>query len=132
MQFKQGVIVPIPKGENDLCCKDNYRGITLLPVISKMFEKCIIQRVEKWAVENNVINAQQGASQAKYSSIHVFWLANEMIAKYREKGNTVYTCTLDTKKAFDTEWQSGLFYKLHKAGLCRSTLFYVYVPHVYQ
>ena len=35
-QLKRAVIIPIPKGKNkDLTNKDNYRGISLLPVINK-------------------------------------------------------------------------------------------------
>ena len=50
-QFKKGVIVPLPKGNKDKCIKDNYRGIMLLPVISKVYEKCVISRVEKLGKE---------------------------------------------------------------------------------
>ena len=62
-QLEKGVIVPIPKGDKDKGLKDNYRVITLLPVISKVFEECIIKRVEKWAKDHNFINRQQGESQ---------------------------------------------------------------------
>ncbi len=34
--FKIGIIVPIPKGDKDRCKQDNYRGITLMPVIAKV------------------------------------------------------------------------------------------------
>ena len=116
-QFKHGIIVPVPKGNKDMCDKDNYRGITLLPVIGKIFEKCILQRVEKWAKENNVINEQQGAAQERCSSMHVSWLVREVIAKHNENGINVYVGMLDQKKAYDTVWQDGLFYILYKAGL---------------
>ena len=116
-QFKKGVIVPIPKGDKDKSCKDNYRGITLLTVISKVYEKCIIKRVENWATMHNMINFQQGAAQRNCSSIHVSWLVQETIAKYIEQDKTVYVSMLDTKKAYDSVWQKGLFYILFEAGL---------------
>ena len=40
--FKTGVIIPIPKGDKDKTLLDNYRGITLMSVIVKVFEKCIM------------------------------------------------------------------------------------------
>ena len=41
--FKHGLIIPIPKGHNtDLSNPSNFRGITLLPCISKLFEKVLL------------------------------------------------------------------------------------------
>ena len=112
LQFKRGMIVPILKGDKDKTIKDSYRGITLLPVIAKVFEKCVIIRLEKWCQLKEVINVQQGATHDNCSSMHVAWLVKECIAKYVDAGHTVYTCLLDTKKAYDSVWQDGLFYTL--------------------
>ena len=116
-QFKKGIIVPVPKGNKDKCNKDNYRGITLLPVISKVFEKCIIIRVERWARKHNIINEQQGAAQLNCSSLNVSWLVQEAIAKNVEIDKNIYICLLDTKKAYDSVWQDGLFYTLYNEGI---------------
>ena len=44
--FKQGLIVPLYKGgKKPKNNKNSYRGITLLPVSNKLFEKCIHNRV---------------------------------------------------------------------------------------
>ena len=44
--FKLGLIIPIPKSHNkDLSIPTTYRGITLLSVISKDFEKVLLNRV---------------------------------------------------------------------------------------
>ena len=43
ISFRQGHIIPILKGQNkDPTNPANYRGITLLPVIAKVFESSII------------------------------------------------------------------------------------------
>ncbi len=40
---EKGIIVPVPKGrDKDLYEKDNYRGITLLSVIYKVYEKLLL------------------------------------------------------------------------------------------
>lgn len=115
--FKKGVIIPIPKGDKNRTIQDNYRGITLIPALAKLFEKWIMLKVENWAKEINLIHNMQGASQPHCSSLQTAWLLRESIAFNREKGNTVYIGLLDTKKAFDTVWQDGLFFKLHEYGL---------------
>ena len=119
--FKKGVIIPIPKGEKDMTDTNNYRRITLLPTITKLFEKCIMNRIEKWSRDKEIIDYQQGAAQPKCSSMHTSWLVNEIISKCKQDGNTVFVAMLDTRKAYDTVWQNGLFYALYKTGICCKT-----------
>ena len=41
--LKHGIIVPIPK-----CNKNNYRGITLMFTIGKVFDNLLLKRYECW------------------------------------------------------------------------------------
>ena len=117
LHFKQGIIVPVPKGNKNKSLQDNYRGITLISVLAKVFEKCFMKRLESWNNDNHVINDLQGATIAKCSSLHTAWLTKETICCNVEQGKSVYVGLLDIKKAYDTVWQDGLFYKLYKLGL---------------
>ena len=116
-QFKIGLLIPIPKGEKDKYIQDNHRGITLLPVLGKVLEKCYMLRLSKWAQEKGIIIELQGANQENCSSIHTAWIVKEMIAQNNEKGKTTYIALLDIQKAFDTVWQGGMLYKLFEAGI---------------
>jgi len=115
--FKVGIIVPIPKGDKDRTRQDSYRGITLMSVIAKIFEKWVLYRIEPWAEGNQCFSQMQGASQSMCSSMHTTWLVRECIADNMEKGKNVYVGLLDIMKAFDSVWQDGLFHKLYKYGL---------------
>ncbi|KAI8491765.1 hypothetical protein Bbelb_305700 [Branchiostoma belcheri] len=42
------------------------------------------------------------------------WL--EVLSHYTERGSRVYGCFLDTRKAFDTVWLYGMFYKVYREG----------------
>ena len=68
--FKRGIIIPIPKGSKDATIMKNNRGITLLSVIAKVYEKLLYKRFEPWAMKNNIINCLQGAAQTGCSSLH--------------------------------------------------------------
>ena len=48
---------------------------------------------------------------------HTSLLLQETIVHNMERGNTVYTAYLDTKKVFDMVWIQGLLYKLFNAGM---------------
>ncbi len=118
MQFKKGIIVPIPKGgKKDVTVKDNSRPITLLPVLYKAFEKIMLQRLDKWLGEHEIICNLQGAAISGCSSTDVVLLLQETIAHHRERKNDVYVVMLDVAKAFDGVWTEGLFYKLFNIGL---------------
>ena len=116
-RLKKGLIVPIPKPGKDSSIKDQNRGLTLLPVVYKLFEMIILEREKKWLHENNVISNLQGAAQESCSSVHVSLLLQETIDYNRSKGETVYMAFLDIQKAFDTVWVEGLIYKLFKLGM---------------
>ena len=115
--FKIGIIVTIPKGDKVKTDQDNYRGITLLSVLSKLYEKCFVCRVEEWARERKLIIDVQGAGKIKCSSLHTAWIVKEAIAVNQEKYGSVYIGILDIRKAFDTLWQDGMLYKLYDVGI---------------
>ena len=117
LYFKRGIIVTLPKGDKNTLYQDNYRGITLITVFAKLFEKCTMYRIEDWNKEAKVIDILQGALIEKCSSLHTAWMVKETVCCNREEGKSVYVGLLDIKKAYDTVWQDGLFYKLYKAGI---------------
>jgi len=48
-RFGTGITVPVVKDRlGDLSCASNYRPITLSPIISKIFEYCILHKYEHW------------------------------------------------------------------------------------
>ena len=106
--FKMGIIIPIPKGTKDQLLRDNYRGITLLPVIGKVYEKVIYYRMTEWAQRQNLLHNLQGAERKYCSSINTAWLIQEAIHNTLEEriysldylipyGKNVY-CTNYTKQ----------------------------------
>ncbi len=108
--MRRGMIVPIPKGNKDPTLPDNNRGITLRSVLGKTYDKILLMRSEEWF--QSVCNEQQGANRTACSSLHTALILRENISCNSSKGKTVYTALLDTRKAFDTVWQDGLFYKM--------------------
>ena len=113
--LKRGIIIPIPKGTLDQSIRSNNRGITIVSVILKVFQKIVLKR--------HILNTGeefdhlQGAAQSKSSSVQVAWILRETIAVNREKNGQVFVALLDTEKAFDTVWINGLFKKLYDSNL---------------
>ena len=113
--LKKGVLISIPKANKDACQKGNNRGITLLPVLYKLFEKFMLEREQPWV--DDVLNEIQSCSKEHISCLHTSFILQQAIAYNVNHGETVYAAFLDTQKAFDTVWIKGLLYKLHQTNI---------------
>ena len=116
--FKTGLLVSLYKGNGKAKeLKDSYRGVTLLPAINKLYEKCVMNRMKPFLENINFPATLQHASRKGYNNIMTSFLVQESIYHHTERGGKVYTCFLDIEKCFDHMWWNGLFYKLYNLGI---------------
>lgn len=112
LSMKKGIIVPIPKGNKDATLPDNNRGITLRSVLGKVYDKLLLKRSDSWFL--SIMHDEQGANRTGCSSVNTALILKENVCYHLGRGKPVYVALLDTRKAFDTVWQNGLFFKLRK------------------
>jgi exonuclease III len=116
--FRCGICIPLHKGGNKAKNNpDNYRKITLLPMLSKLFETLLLNRADKWLTADSRLGELQGAAQEGASCLHTSLLLRETIHHRVEQDGLVHIALLDAKKAFDSVWVDGLFVKLYEMGL---------------
>ena len=112
--FCIGTIVPLVKDKshnlNDI---DNYRPITLIPVISKIFEHVILSLCEDCLLSDQL---QFGFKRDSSCSDAIFVLRTS-VEYFNSKGSTVFLASLDIRKAFDSVVHDKLFDSLKNAGL---------------
>ena len=118
INFRRGIQVPLFKGKN-LSSTDtnNYRGITLLSTLSKIYELIIWGRLESWWKDNGIISQLQGACRKGQSCVHTSMMLQETVSSALETNKKVFVSYFDVSKAFDTVWINGLFYKLYQVGI---------------
>ena len=116
--FRIGTQIPLYKGKNT-CSLDpnNYRGITLLTSLNKVFEMLIWGRVKDWWYDERVISPLQGACHSGMSCLHTALTLQETIAVGLDSNKKVFVAYFDVAKAFDGVWIDGLFYQIRKMGL---------------
>ena len=113
-----GLIVPIYKNKGDKDDFNNYRGITLLSCLGKLFTSVINSRLNRFAEETRLINENQTGFRKNYSTLdHVFLLKNLIDLNVKNGKQKLYCAFIDYKKAFDTVWRSALWHKLVKSGI---------------
>ena len=92
-------VIPILKGDGgDQCDFDNYRGISILPIISKCIEHCVHLQTNGYFESNNLLSDIQFGFRKNYSTT---FLAQDMfdnIFDSKSKGNTPAIIFLDIKK----------------------------------
>ena len=92
--------------------KDNYRGITLFPTLCKIYEMILLNRLEKFAEDNEYFSEMQFGFREGVGCIEASFTILETINHMLERGSKVFSCFLDVRKAFDTVWIDGLLFKL--------------------
>ena len=113
--FKHGYIIPIPKGHcKSLNNPSNYRGITLLSCISKVFEKILLNRPLHL---QSSIHPLQGGFRPHFSCLHSAFLLQEAIQSLRLKKKKACVAFIDVHKAFDTVWHVGLIVKPYERSI---------------
>ena len=116
-EWKISLISPIHK-KGSVHEISNYRGISLTPCISKLFESILNSRLLKWCTEQKIFSATQlGFIKGNRTSDAQIILHN-LIDKYcHKKKKYIFSCFVDFEKAFDRVSRPLLFSKLKSYGL---------------
>ena len=111
--WKVANVVPIFK-KSDPQKVENYRPISLLSLISKVFEKCVYKQIHNFIVTNNIITPHQSGFTIGDSTVNqLLYLSNEF-SKALDDGKEIRVVFFDISKAFHRVWHKGLIYKLKK------------------
>ena len=90
----------------------NYRPISLISSIMKLFKRVIEQRLRSYLEHIGFINIHQsGFRKAKSTDDHLFRLSQSIMESFN-RGEHVVAAFLDIEKAFDNVWHNGLRFKI--------------------
>ena len=112
--WSEGVIIKLPKKGSRKNC-NNWRGITLLSIPSKILAKIIITRIID-AVDQNLRREQAGFRKGKGCTDQIFALRN-IIEQCTEWQRKLYINFVDFEKAFDSIHRDSLWKILRKYGI---------------
>lgn len=110
--WKRAKMIIIPKPDKPPDQITSYRPISLLSVISKIFEKIIQSRLNEIIAEKNLLPSIQFGFRAKHSTIEQINRVSSAILQALENKEFAPTVFLDVSNAFDKVWHEGLVHKL--------------------
>ena len=113
--WAKGDIIPIFK-KGDINSANNYRGITLLSCLGKLFTRMMNTRLTKWAEAKEKLNETQFGFRMGMGTRDCLFVLHGLITLLFSKGMQLYCCFVDYEKAYDYLDRSTIWTKLIKAG----------------
>lgn len=110
------ILQPLHK-KGDTSMPDNYRGISLLDISSKLYSFVLNRRITDWIEEQNILGEEQAGFREDHStSDHIFTLL-ALVQKQLLRHRKLYVAFIDFRKAFDSVNRDKLWKVLNKSGL---------------
>ena len=115
-ELKIARVIPLFKSGNRNLMS-NYRPISILPTLSKIFEKLIHVRIYQFLDENQVLYYFQFGFRKAHSTIHAVQTAIHSVTKALDTSFQCMGIFIDFSKAFDTIQHNILLDKLYHYGV---------------
>jgi hypothetical protein len=118
--WKTGITILIPKPNKDPSKTENYRPITLLNTLGKIFERIINNRLKSFCETNNLFPPSQAGFRTCQSTQDQLIRLTEDAQRGIIKRQLTIATFFDINKAFDKIWHEALIYKLlhiHKLSI---------------
>ena len=113
-QFKIAHIIMILKPGKPESEPSSYRPISLLPQVSKLFEKLLLIRLKSDIEIDDIIPDHQFGFRNQHSTTEQIHRIVNIIQSSLEEKKICSGVFLDVKKAFDKVWHQGLLHKIKK------------------
>ncbi|KAI8516527.1 hypothetical protein Bbelb_051080 [Branchiostoma belcheri] len=112
--LKDSNIITLYKNKGDRSDCNNYRGISLLSIVGKIFARVVLGRLQRLA--DRVYPESQCGFRSERSTIDMIFSLRQLQEKCREQRQPLFIGFIDLTKAFDLVSRDGLFKILAKIG----------------
>ena len=109
-------MVPVFKNVGKRSTTKNYHPVSLLFVVSKVFERLVNNRIVDHQEKSGLFSDFQYGLRSSQSTADLFTVVSERIARAFNRSGATQAMAVDISKAFDRVWHAGL-HKLKSYGI---------------
>lgn len=120
--WKTATTIFLPKPGKDHRDPANYRPISLLNILGKVFEKIIARRLDEVTSRLKVIPPFQHGFSPGLGTLTQLHRVVDIVVGHLNNRRSVAMVSLDLSRAFDSVWHEGLLLKMQLAGYPRGLL----------
>ena len=119
--WKVSSVVPVFKNFGERSTTKNYHPVSLLAVVSKVFEKLVNNRIVDHLEECGLFSDFQYGFRSSRSTADLLTVVSDRIARAFNMSGATQAMALDISKAFDRVWHADLLHKLKSYGISGQT-----------
>ena len=110
-------MVPVFKNVGDRSTAKNYHPVSLLSMVSKVFEKFVNNRILDHLEKFGLFSDFQYGFRSSRSTADLLTVVSDRIARVFNRSGATQAVALDISKAFDRVWYADLLRKLKSYGI---------------
>ena len=118
-ELKYADVIPVHK-KKDKCVKENYRPVSILTNISKVYEKLLYNQL--YSYFDNILSPNQCGFRKGHSAQQCLLVMIEKFKESIDKGHQFGALLTDLSKAFDCIDHKLLIAKLYSYGISLSSI----------
>ena len=114
-------MVPVFRNFGERSSAKNYRPVSLLSVVSKVFEKLVNNKIVDHLEKSGVFSDLQYGFRSSRSTANLLTVMSDRIARVFNRSGATRAIALDISKAFDRVWHADLLHKRRSYGISGHT-----------
>ena len=108
----EGIIIPLYKNKGEVEVPNNYRPITILSCLGKLFTSILNLRLTTYLENFQVLEENQAGFRKGYSCTDHMFTLHSLVEILKKNKKKLFCCFIDFSQAFDRVWRAGLLHKL--------------------